>query len=406
MELIYSTSTTYSAITLINNRLTGGTIISSSLPWISYSGNNIVKRDDLYPNTAITISNSTKGITIAGALNSGLTSSTYVSIFAGTGNTINYFNNSILAGENNSFKSVPNYDITNPSNVNEVGSSIISGKYNFMSGTTFPPEISSILNGSGNSIINTISTANYSDDFKRNSILNGLFNSISGTVGNSWIGNGSGNTIYTTGAGKTKGNFILNGYDNSITSSLSLGADFNTIIGGYNNSIIDKNNSIVVGSNLIGEADTTSVNRMFFDKKMFANDYEYLEATLNNVNIGATSFYHVGFNPNGKMVGIVEHKVDYKFPIVINLSAGTYSGQILYLITVPNYWSNGNPANDISPLWINSTTIGGNAISYSVYLNQPVNGLASLAEAKTYSGLAIFLWNGTYWIRADHRGGI
>ena len=213
---------------------------------------------------------------LAGALNSGFTASSFSTIFAGTGNAVDLFNNKILGGENNFFQST--YNPSNYVGINFNGSSLIAGgQENSMTGEEYLPEISSILNGSGNTINNAIQLFQYSDDYKRNTIVNGLSNTISGIVGNSWIGNGSGNTIQSentvspTTIGFTKGNFILNGHDN-IISSTGTTNNYNTIIGGFDNSIINQNNSIVIGSNLTGITNTTSVNNMFFSNKMFVNN--------------------------------------------------------------------------------------------------------------------------------------
>lgn len=396
MDLIYSTSTTYSAITVINNRLTGGTFDNSQLYWLSYSGGNVTKRDILYPNTAITNSNYTKSILIAGGGNSGLSYSNSSTIFAGTGHTVNYLNNKILSGKKNSFKTLNGYDPDNTAGVSTQGSSVIfGGQLNSMSGANYSPEISVILNGSGNSINNLSSSSNYSDEFKRNSILNGLSNSISGNVGNSWIGNGFENTISTSPTFFTKGNYILNGYRNTITNNLSTNADYNTIIGGYDNTTTDKNNSIVIGSGLIGSANTTSVNRMFVEKKMFFNDYIYLEIDASNVIAGSPNT--VIFNHENKTVGVIKQTTNAVVYVII--SSGSYIGQVLYLIGIPKRFV--GVTNDIG---LYTSILGGNIISKDVTINAPAT-VASDAEALTYSGLAVFVWNGTYWIRADHRGG-
>ena len=412
-QLILTTDTATTGIDKYNNMLTGGTFDIDYMPWTPYSGYSITKRDDLNPNVGITNDTTPGGFLLAGALNSGFTSSTYSTIFAGTGNTIDYFNNKIFAGENNGFNLVPYFDITNSNGVNFEGSSVImGGQKNVMSGTTFPSEISAIMNGSGNSIINTISVSNYSDDFKRNTIINGISNSISGTVGNSWIGNGSGNSIYTTSNGRTKGNFILNGHNNKISSSLYDGSNYNTIIGGYNNSITNQNNSIVIGSNLVGSANTTSVNNLFFTDKMFANNYAYSSYTISQTE---------NFDHANKTIGIIKavlpafpHSINHSpYALKITLKNGSYNGQILYLIGIPDgtvgsYTYNIilNSSNVISL----SATTGYMAFgSYNyITLNNICSNIPIGEDATYYTGLGIFIWDAAIncWVRADYRGGI
>ena len=244
MTFISSADTTIIAINKYNNMLNGGMFDITYMPWTPFSGNSLIKRDDLNPNTLITDDSTPGGSLIAGALNSGNTNTNFSSILAGTGNTIDLFNNKILAGENNLLYS--NYSPTDYVGIYFNGSSLImAGQENNMLGFKYPPEMSVIMNGSANTINNRIQAFNYSDDYKRNSIINGISNSINGIVGNSWIGNGSGNTIqsqnyffHVTHYGETKGNYILNGHDN-IISSTGTTNNYNSIIGGFNNAIIN-----------------------------------------------------------------------------------------------------------------------------------------------------------------------
>jgi len=403
MSLILSTDTTTIAIEKINDRLTGGTI---GYFWEAFSGNSIVKRDDNNSNTIISIDSTPGGTLLAGALNSGFTASSFSTVFAGTGNTVDLFNNKIFAGENNFFKL--SYNPLNYVGVNFNGSSIIAGGIdNGMSGDDYLPEISAILNGSGNTINNSIQLLQYSDDYKRNVIINGLSNAISGIVGNSWIGNGSGNTIQSENTvspqivGFTKGNFILNGHDNMI-SSTGTSNNYNTIIGGFNNKIINQNNSIVIGSNLIGSADTTSVNNMFFTNKMFVNTCVYSAYTN---NIGDT------FNHEGKLIGVIQNS-NPSGDILIQLSNGEYVGQILFLIGIPSSIKISGKLYTKNVLLKNSNVISKkiNTYYYSnvICVNNTLyaSSVAPIPDVNSYAGLGIFVWNGTYWVRSDFRGGV
>ena len=395
MILILSTDSTTTAINKYNNMLTGGSFDNSYMPWTPLSGYSIIKRDDINENITITNNTTPGGILIAGASNTASTSSLYTTIFAGTGNAIDYFNNKILAGENNNFSVGSfNYGLDD-------SSIIMGGIQNSMSGSYFQPEISTIMNGSGNTINNLISTLDYSDDFKRNTIINGLLNLIVGEIGNSWIGNGSGNTIESIGTGRTKGNFILNGHDNIISSSLKDSSNYNSIIGGYNNLIQDQNNSIVIGSNLTGMTDTTSVNNMFFKNILFSNNYVYSSGTA-----------LMTFNHMNKMIGIIKTiGGTFSQDLFVSIQNGNYVGQLIFLIGIPDAtagsaWSTCNiqlnPANVIS---LQSTIP---FVGTAIVLNN-IKGTGSpmtQSAINSYAGLGIFIWDGAYWIRADHRGGI
>ena len=429
MTLIYSTDTTTSAITTYNNMLTGGTFDISTTPWTPYSGYSVIKIDNNNSNSGITTDSTIGGFLLAGVLNTAQTNSDYVTIFGGSGNTVDFFNNKIFAGENNIFKS--NYNPLDYVGINFDGSSIImGGNENNMIGLKYLPEISTIMNGSGNTINNRIQLFQYSDDYKRNTIINGLSNTISGIVGNSWIGNGSGNTIqsedfffHTTHYGETKGNYILNGHDN-IISSTGTTNNYNTIIGGYNNSITNINNSIIIGSNLIGSADTTSVNNMFFTQKIFANNYSYLETDgyLSGSFYTGGTFYH-----NNKLVGIIKLISDIgglNSDTIFNIENGSYVGQILFLIGIPAIRT-----SDSGSFFKQTRSVvlsGNNIVSLKDYFSLPIfttgatgvvinnimsDGIVgafpiSLGDGPKWSGLGIFVWDGNYWIRADYRGGI
>lgn len=403
MSLILSTDTTTVAIEKIDDRLTGGTI---GYFWEAFSGNSIIKRDDNNSNVIISIDSTPGGTLLAGALNSGFTASSFSTIFAGTGNAVDLFNNKILGGENNFFQST--YNPSNYVGINFNGSSLIAGgQENSMTGEEYLPEISSILNGSGNTINNAIQLFQYSDDYKRNTIVNGLSNTISGIVGNSWIGNGSGNTIQSentvspTTIGFTKGNFILNGHDN-IISSTGTTNNYNTIIGGFDNSIINQNNSIVIGSNLTGITNTTSVNNMFFSNKMFVNNYAY-SAYTNNVGDS--------FNHTNKLIGVIQNSYP-SGDILVRLSNGSYRGQILFLIGIPS-------SIQIGGLWytknvlLNSPNVISKTINTYYYLDAIcinntlfASTVAPIPDVNSYAGLGIFVWDGTYWVRSDFRGNL
>jgi hypothetical protein len=420
MDYIFSTDTTLTAINKINNRISGITYDDAVFFWLPFSsstspyyGASLLKRDPNYPNIENPIGNGNFISNVfAGGGNSGTTYFSYCNtIFAGTGHTIDDYNNTIFAGENNKILSA---DI-----LSSINSSILGGTYNYIIGIP-GSNYSSILNGSGNTIF-----YNYkSNSSSINSVVNGLSNSISGAFNLSWIGNGSGNTMYTPNTLYSKGNYILNGHDNSI-SNYTTDYGYNTIIGGSNNTISDLNNSIIVGSNLTAlSSDTTHVNRMFFDKKIFANSATYSAYT--------SSSTYFGFDHQNRMIGIIDSRgnnirTGY---ITINLSAGTYVGQILYLIGIPGIWRDsqtiipnpttyqyrtsdislnsypsGNVISSASTAFYSSNTTIYNPINY-VMINNNYNNFSSISDDSTpYSALAVFVWDGTYWIRADHRGG-
>ena len=404
---IYSTDTTYTAITKINNLLTGGTYDDSSLLWISSSDSaisgysaSILKRDDNYPNIILSaISN-----TIAGGANSGNThgflTSYYSTIFGGTGNSVNFLINTIFGGENNAMF-VYNPGLTS----NFQLSSIFAGIQNEIFGNYDGFSYSSILNGSGNSMYNETGKFSYDDSYSINTIVNGLSNDMDGIFGYSWIGNGSGNSITTNSTNTTVGNYIFNGYNNTI-SYPSSNYRYNTIFGGKNNVVSDVNNTITIGSDLTpSENDTTYVNNLFFKNKMFANNFTFSSYTLNNG----------GFDHQNRLVGIISGAT-LSGSLTINLSAGTYVGQVLYLIGIPSVLHTTIPNRYYtSDIVLNDTTTEGNIIGLqatainfgpALILNNSWTQPTFSFDPTLYSGLGIFVWNGQYWIKSDYRGGI
>lgn len=435
MSFILSTNTTSQAINLINNRLTGGTFDNNVLFWNSFYpyinnslttdflyGGNIVKRDILYPNnTATTVLNtngnfSTNNMIAGGGNNINLGYSFYNTIFAGTGNSIDFTLNSIFAGTENSFEN--NGDYYHTDGIEYISSNpdvmaILGGSGNTMKGSYFMPKKSVIAGGIKNKIFDKINSSTYIENSGFNTILNGSSNLIDGVIGFSWVGNGFENEIFNTTQDLTISNFILNGSGNTIDKTTDGAYDYNTIIGGYDNTISDKNNSTIIGSNLTAlNDDTTHVNRIFSDKNLFFNNYVYSAYTAQS---GI-------FDHKGKSVGIIRA---FKFTsflnatlpksTIITLTNGSFDGQILYLIGIPD----GDVADDTWNVIVNSSnvigikqTTGVPAVSppLSTYNFITINNISNniVTSAEYYTGLAIFTWSLSIskWIRADFRGGI
>lgn len=404
MDYIFSTDTTLTAINKINNRITGITYDDALLFWIpitsSTSGASISKRDPKYPNNVQMGGAGNQGYNfVAGGGNKiNTTNSFFNTIFAGTGHTIDDINNTIFAGQNNS--------ILNNFLSGNTNSSILGGIKNTMNGLNNTFLYSTILNGSGNTIFKNVISNNSNYLYNRNTIINGIKNTISGITGLSWIGNGTGNTISTTNTQNSLGNYILNGHDNNITNT-STNYGYNTIIGGSNNEINDLNNSIVIGSNLTAlNSDTTHVNRMFFDKKIFVNSATYSGVSSSNTTIYFDGInYWFNFNHNNNLIGIIKNQTNA--PLFINLKNGNYIGQTLYLISIPGYYGPILGTYPQTSLLFSSSTYGYNTniISKDLYAH-PITGDTHATNAENWSGLSIFVWDGTYWIRADHRGGV
>jgi hypothetical protein len=410
MSYIFSTDTTLTAINKINNRLSGYSYDNPIFLWTTISavtspdyGASIFKRDENLPNKkVIPFSDNCFYAFLGGGGNSANTQlSIYNTIICGTGNTIDYFFNSILSGSENKISELTNSFVP-AFNFN----SILSGTKNRISGLNNGFNNSVIFNGSGNTMFDLSVKLSYNPEYTKNSLLNGLSNNMNGIMGYSWIGNGSGNTIQTTTTEYTVSNYILNGHNNTISNS-STNNGYNTIIGGNNNSITDKNNSIVIGSNITASNDnTTHVNRLFYDKKIFFNNYTYLEIT----NANFPSFISpLPFNHNNKSVGIIKRIDTQPGDPAISLFNGTYTGQILYLIAIPSKDTSTAPYLTKNIVIENTKNVvlgSSNTISLSNYLNPLGSGTTSTYDETTFAGLSIFTWNGNYWIRADHRGGI
>jgi hypothetical protein len=340
--------------------------------------------------------------------------SLYNTIFAGTGNTVDFTLNTIFAGRENSFEN--NGDYYHTDGLDYLSSnpdimSILSGSGNTMEGSYFMPKKSVIVSGLNNKIFDKTNSQNYIEGSGFNTILNGSSNLIEGVIGLSWIGNGFQNEITNSTQDLTVGNYIVNGSGNTIEKTSSGTYNYNTIIGGTNNKITNKNNSVIVGSNLTAlSSDTTHVNRLFFNKNLFFNDYTYSAYT--GVFLG-------NFNHKGKSIGIIKLNNPGSSPfytpgIQITLENGYYDGQILYLIAIP-YGTVGSYTFNV---FFNST----NVIGYKQTTGQPatlpgstyqyitINNITSNIQTSSdyYTGLAILIWNSTIskWIRADFRGGI
>ncbi len=431
MSFILSTDTTSTAINLINNRLTGGTFDNNQLFWNAFYpyidnslttnflyGGNIVKRDILYPNnTASTVLStfagnfSTKNMIAGGGNKIKLGYSFYNTIFAGTGNSVDFTLNTIFAGTENSFENNGDYYHTDGLeylNSNPDVMSILSGSGNTMQGSYFMPKNSVIAGGLNNKIFDKTNSSTYIENTGFNTILNGSSNLIDGVVGFSWIGNGLQNEITNTTQDLTTSNFIANGSGNTIEKTISGNYDYNTIIGGYSNTITNKNNSTIVGSNLTAlSSDTTHVNRIFSDKTLSFNDYVYSAYT------GA---FFGNFNHKGKSVGIIKlNSIPisgiYPAAIQISLENGYYDGQILYLIAIPT----GNTSYDtLNVILDNSNVISKTQTTgyfpLGIYDYITINNITNniIGSAEDYAGLAILTWVSSIskWIRADFRGGI
>lgn len=429
MSLIFSTDTTFDAINKINNRLTGGTFDNSQLFWNTYfpyidnssttnfiNGGNVVKRDINIPNlTASTSLNldgqfSTRNVIAGGGNVLKLGYSFDNTIFAGTGNTIDFVLNTVFAGTDNKFENSGDYyhtDGVEYANLKPDNISIFAGSGNTMEGIFFMPKNSVIAGGINNKIFDNNSSSTEIEDSGSNTILNGKNNLIQGILGYSWIGNGSGNTI-SNSQNISIGNFILNGSGNTIQKTLNGTFNYNSILGGSNNNIINKNNSIIVGSNLNAvSSDTTHVNKIFVDKKIFFSDYNYFEVTNTSPNPNFALFH------NGKTINIVERKDSFANNIKLDIEDGYYVGQQLYIIAIPTGDTTGNrltrnigyySTNENIPPFAG---VSGNVISNQTnpFINPMGSGSTSY-DFTTFSGLGIFIWDGDYWIRADHRGAI
>jgi len=434
MSFILSTNTTSQAINLINNRLTGGTFDNNVLFWNAFYpyidnsltttflyGGNVIKRDILYPNnTASTVLStfagnfSTNNMIAGGGNKIKLGYSFYNTIFAGTGHSVDFTLNSIFAGTDNSFENNGDYYHTDGLeylNSNPDVMAILSGSGNTMEGSYFMPKKSAIVSGLNNKIFDKTNSATYIENTGFNTILNGSSNLIEGVVGFSWIGNGLQNEITNTTQDLTLSNFIANGSGNTIEKT-SVGAhDYNTIIGGINNTITNKNNSIIVGSNLTAlSSDTTHVNRIFSDKTLSFNDYVYSAYTQQS---SSASFQH-----KGKSIGIIKLNVpgiilgSQPYGTRISLEDGYYDGQILYLIGIPS-GTVGNKTFNLILLSSNVVSIKqttGSILFPFLYNYITINNITSniVTSADYYTGLAILIWNSSIsnWIRADFRGGI
>jgi hypothetical protein len=431
MSLILSSYTTSVAINTINDRLTGGTYDNNDLFWNSYfpyidsftttfiNGGNVVKRDINIPNlTATTGLNfdgqfSTRNLIAGGGNVLKLGYSFNNTIFAGTGNTIDFVLNSVFSGTDNKFENSGDYfhtDGVGYAENNLDNSSILSGSGNTMEGIFFMPKNSVIASGINNRIFDDNGSSTTSEDIGSNTIINGQNNLIQGALGYSWIGNGSGNTITNSGS-ISVGNFILNGSGNTIQKTSNGTFDYNSILGGSNNNITNKNNSIIIGSNLnAANSDTTHVNKLFVDKKIFFSDYNYYEINNNAPSIIFPPEYRSLIH-NGKTVNIVERKDSFVGDIKLDIENGYYVGQQLYIIAIPTGNTTGDRLTRNIGYYSTNDSIfvgfSGNVISNQTnpFIN-PMGSGSTLYDFTTFSGLGIFIWDGNYWIRADHRGAI